>query len=313
LVKINSPLGKYGTDVNPLFFILEPDSTVLRIHKKKYDPIFFQYSGPRGRFDHHDNASRRGTQYAIPLIQSEQQAFNSCLVEVFGDVGIISENDLNTYSICWVKISRRLLLLDLRNSGALKAGSVAALSATPDRALSQEWSRYFYENENIYSRIDGIIYQSAYNGMPTLVLYERAEGALVKVQNLPLNHVNLRANILSAARDLGLAIAPILDVNNSDIDDGKTIELIDNRVDFDVLDYEKFDFLDNNIALAIKNAQQNLLNKKIGYVYSLENKLIEHHPDGSEELIRYLNGDIVDHALRDTNSLINTPSLDNNL
>jgi RES domain len=313
LVKINSPLGKYGTDVNPLFFILEPDSTVLRIHKKKYDPIFFQYSGPRGRFDHHDNASRRGTQYAIPLIQSEQEAFNSCLVEVFGDFGIISENDLNTCSICWIKINRQLLLLDLRGSGALMAGSVTALSATPDRALSQEWSRYFYENENIYSRIDGIIYQSAYNGAPNLVLYERAEGALLKVQDLPLNHVGLQSNILSAAKDLGLAIAPILYGNNSDVEDGKTIELINSRVDLDAFDYEKFDFLDDNITLAIKNAQQNLLNKKIGYVYSLENKLIEHNPDGSEELIRYLNVDTVTHAQGDTNSLINTPSLDNNL
>jgi RES domain len=312
LVKINSPVGKYGTDVNPLFFILEPDSTVLRIHKKKYDPIFFQYSGPRGRFDHHDNASQRGTQYAIPLIQSEQQAFNSCLVEVFGDVGIISENDLNTYSICWVKISRQLLLLDLRDGGALKAGSVAALSATPDRELSQEWSRYFYDNENIYSRIDGIIYPSAYNGMPTLVLYERAEGALLKVQDLSLNHVSLQSNIISAAKSLGLVIAPILNGNNSDTEDGKTIELVNNRVDLDI-DYEKFDFLDDSIALAIKNAQQNLLNKKVGYVYSLENKLIEHNPDGSEELIRYLNVDIVNHTQGDTNSLINTPSLDDNL
>ncbi len=310
MVKINSPLDKYGTDVNPDFFILEPDSTVLRIHKKQYDPIFFQYSGPRGRFDHHDNVSRRGTQYAIPLMESEQDAFNSCLLEIFGDVGIISENDLNTLSICWIKINRQLLLLDLRGSGALRAGSVAALSATPDRALSQEWSRYFYENENIYSRIDGIIYQSAYNGMPTLVLYERAEGALLKIQDLQLNHVSLQGNIISAAKDLGLVIAPVLNGNNSDIEDGKTIELISNRVD---LDYEKFDFLDDNIALAIKNAQQNLLNKNIGYVYSLENKLIEHNPDGSEELIRYLNLDTVNHAQGDTNSLINTPSLDNNL
>ena len=310
MVKIKSPLDKYGTDVNPDFFILEPDSTVLRIHKKQYDPIFFQYSGPRGRFDHHDNVSRRGTQYAIPLMESEQDAFNSCLLEIFRDVGIISENDLNTLSICWIKINRQLLLLDLRGSGALRAGSVAALSATSDRALSQEWSRYFYENENIYSRIDGIIYQSAYNGMPTLVLYERAEGALLKIQDLQLNHVSLQGNIISAAKDLGLVIAPVLNGNNSDIEDGKTIELISNRVD---LDYEKFDFLDDNIALAIKNAQQNLLNKNIGYVYSLENKLIKHNPDGSEELIRYLNVDTVNHAQGDTNSLINTPSLDNNL
>jgi hypothetical protein len=40
----------------------------------------------------------------------------------------------------------------------MKAGSVAALAKTADRELSQAWSRYFYEQEEIYGKIDGIIY-----------------------------------------------------------------------------------------------------------------------------------------------------------
>jgi RES domain len=312
LVKINSPLGKYGTDVNPVFFILEPDSTVLRIHRKQYDPIFFQYSGPRGRFDHHDNVSRRGTQYAIPVIQSEQEAFNSCLLEIFGDVGIISENSLNTLSICWIKTNRQLVLLDLRNDGAIKAGTVAALSSTPDRVLSQEWSRYFYENENIYSRIDGIIYQSSHTGMPSVVLYERAEGTLIVIEDLPLNHISLQNKIISAAKYSRLAIEPIHYEEIFDTEESEP-ELVDDKVDLDVFNYERFDFLDKNITLAIKKAQENLLSKKIGYVYSLENQLIQHNPNGSEELIRYLDTDVVNHAQGDVNLLTNIPSVDNNL
>ena len=60
----------------------------------------------------------------------------------------------------------------------MKAGSVAALARTPDRKLSQAWSRYFYDNDPIYQKIDGIIYFNAHNDQEAVAFYERAEDGL---------------------------------------------------------------------------------------------------------------------------------------
>jgi len=53
----------------------------------------------------------------------------------------------------------------------MKAGSVAALAKVADRSLSQAWSRYFYEQQKIYSEVDGIIYYNAHNDEEAIVLY----------------------------------------------------------------------------------------------------------------------------------------------
>ncbi len=60
----------------------------------------------------------------------------------------------------------------------MRAGSVAALSMIVERKLSQEWSRYFYEQTDIYSSIDGLLYSNAHNGEDAIALYERAENKL---------------------------------------------------------------------------------------------------------------------------------------
>ncbi len=53
--------------------------------------------------------------------------------------------------------TRPMQLLDLRGSGAMRAGSVAALSAIADRDLSQVWSRHFYA----FHAVDGLVYSNA--------------------------------------------------------------------------------------------------------------------------------------------------------
>lgn len=57
-------------------------------------------------------------------------------------------------------------------------GSVVGLSSTSNKRLTQEWSRYFYENSDIYGHIDGLIYSNAHNGEEALALYERARDSL---------------------------------------------------------------------------------------------------------------------------------------
>jgi hypothetical protein len=125
-----------------------------------------------------------------------------CLVECFGDAGAI---DLQGRRLGLLQIERTLVLLDLRRNGAMRAGSVAALSSCADRNLSQEWSRHFHAT---YPQIDGLIYSSAHNEDAAIALYERVEETVSCRSDLPLNHRSLRSHILLAAQDHGMIVLP---------------------------------------------------------------------------------------------------------
>jgi hypothetical protein len=92
----------------------------------------------------------------------------------------------------------------------MKAGSVAALAKTAERRLSQEWSRYFYEQEVLYSTVDGLIYFNAHNDEEAIVLYERAMDGLVcpSERIIKLTHPQLRPAIQTAAIDNNLIFKP---------------------------------------------------------------------------------------------------------
>lgn len=94
-------------------------------------------------------------------------------------------------------------LLDLRNAGAMHAGSVAALSSCAYRALSQEWSRSFHAT---YPQIDGMIYSSAHNEEAAVALYVRAEEALRCIGDLLLNEPSLRSRILQVSQEHGMVM-----------------------------------------------------------------------------------------------------------
>jgi len=199
--------------LNPIFFNLDQECIIVRIYKNHRKPFDFNYTGPRSRFDHHRSTlgnpqedTERGVYYAAPIISSKTDAISSCLVECFGDSEIIPR--ISKYNICSAEISRRLNLLDLRGDGAICAGSVSALTAIADRKISQQWSRYFYENIDLYSLIDGIIYHNAHNEKTAVVLYERAENSLTYSENLPLNHSSLRPVIQDIAKTLRIVIPP---------------------------------------------------------------------------------------------------------
>lgn len=181
----------------PQFFTLNAGTRIYRL----FDPtgphpstaLFFRSFGPLLRFDHHrrdprgapfDNPDRR-IYYAAPTL-------SSCIVEVFGDTGIVECGDWN---LAHPTLTRDLRLLDLRGSGAMRAGSVAAVAKVPDHSLAQQWSQHFYD-QAVYEQSDGLIYYNAHNDEESFAFYERAVSAL----HCPTIHVyrldDLRVRLL---------------------------------------------------------------------------------------------------------------------
>jgi RES domain len=207
LVRISHPPLTIPPDLDPKFFDVGMDITLVRIRKKKYKATDFNRRGPKGRFDHHiEDDPSRSVYYAAPVLESFPKTLTCCIAEVFGELSVIS--NMHEYNLGFVQVTRGLKLLDLRGAGAMRAGVVAAISATPDREYTQVWSRYFYDNHGTYTRIDGIIYTSAYIGESSIMLYERASDALVMTDDLPLNDPSLRSKIQGIAKELRIAIPP---------------------------------------------------------------------------------------------------------
>jgi hypothetical protein len=206
MVRIASPPPRFSPEPN--FHHLEVGSHIVRIfNPNRYNTLAltFRFYGPLHRFDHHRgklpaNDQDRGVYYAAFTL-------SGCLVEVFGDTGIIEIADER---VCRVTVIRPLRLLDLRGSGAMKAGSVSALAKTADRSLSQEWSRYFYERDDLYSRLDGMLYFNAHNDEEAICLYERASGGLAcdDADIIPLDSPLLRPAVQEAALTNHLVFVP---------------------------------------------------------------------------------------------------------
>lgn len=183
---------------NPILHKLVTGSRLLRIYSPEphgQTATGFRRIGPIARFDHHEEGKPRGILYAASTL-------SCCLVECFGDTGVI---DVQGRWLGFLQTERALVLLDLRRQGAMRAGSVTALSSCADRDLSQEWSRHFHAT---YPQIDGLIYSSAHNEEAAIALYERAEQAMRCMSDLPLNHPSLRSRILLAAQDHAMIVMP---------------------------------------------------------------------------------------------------------
>ena len=197
---------------DPIYYTLPSGSYLLRIFnpatRHNVQALTFRHNGPRNRFDHQkstligkpDDDPERGIYYT-------GFSLSCCLVEYFGDSGVIEIKDER---VARVQLKRDLQLLDLRGSGSLRAGSVAALAKVADRNLSQSWSRYFYEQTNLYGILDGICYSNAHNDEAAIALYERSQNALYcpDTQILPLNHPSLRPAIQQAALRNNLDFPP---------------------------------------------------------------------------------------------------------
>ena len=179
----------------------------------------FRFYGPLHRFDHHLGSSavssisagsssgagslpapdpHRGVYYAA-------RTLSGCLVELFGDDRLIEPAGLQ---VALAVVRRELRLLDLRGSGAMRAGTMAAVTKVPDRALTQMWSRYFYEQTEVYGEVDGLIYAGAHNDEDVICLYERAADAFECPEErvIALDDPLLRPAMLEAAHDNDLQV-----------------------------------------------------------------------------------------------------------
>ena len=168
--------------------------------------LTFRRFGPLARFDHHrhpaghpDEDLDRGILYAA-------RTLSCCVVEIFGDSGIITPYG---WMVARLTLTRDLRLLDLRGAGAMRAGSVMALGQAPDHALAQTWSRYLYD-EAVYGDCDGLIYRGAHSGEEAIALYERAESSLAcpATDLMALNNPSLRPILLTIADQYNLDMAP---------------------------------------------------------------------------------------------------------
>ena len=193
-------------NISPQWFELKPGTTIQRI----FDPTSygatatgFRYYGPLSRFDHQQSRKpelngERGIIYA---------GFNlsCCLIEIFGDDDTIK---IQQQKIAYITLKQSLKLLNLRESGAWDAGSVSAMAVDGRRKLTQAWSRYFYENPDLYGDLDGLIFSNAHDSKPAIALYERAASKLLSadVSVLDLNEPTIRETILAIATRLNLIV-----------------------------------------------------------------------------------------------------------
>lgn len=198
MVRIDPPPPRRSTD--PLIDTLPVGSRLLRLYRPQpfgSSACGFRYEGPFSRFDHHRTGQHRGIHYSA-------LSLSACVVEVFGDTGLVEPQG---FQLALLSTHRTLALLDLRGSGAMRAGSVAALAATADRELSQQWSRFFYDSVRADGQpLDGLLYSNAHNGETALALYERAEGALSCEHDLPLAAPQLHSRLLAIANNHAMAM-----------------------------------------------------------------------------------------------------------
>jgi hypothetical protein len=193
-------------NIIPQFAELKPGTTIQRIFTPtSYGATAtkFRYYGPLSRFDH-----QRGTQ---PQIDKERGiiyagfSLSCCLIEVFGDDETIK---IQQHQIAYITLKQSLKLLDLRDSRAWDAGSVVAMTVDGRRKLTQAWSRYFYENPDLYDYIHGLIFNNAHDGQPSVALYERTIPQLssADISTLNLNEPAIRESLLAIANRLNLLV-----------------------------------------------------------------------------------------------------------
>ena len=124
---------------------------------------------------------------------------------MFGDDEVIK---IQKQQIAYITLKQSLKLLDLRESGAWNAGSVSAIAVDGRRKLTQAWSRYFYDNPDLYGNIEGLIFNNAHDGQMAIALYERAASKLLSadVSVLNLNEPTIRETVLAIATKLNLLV-----------------------------------------------------------------------------------------------------------
>jgi hypothetical protein len=202
VVRLPPPTG----GISPQYVTLNSGEELIRI----FDPTqygakasSFRNYAPISRFDHHREYLNKIDPDRSVIYAG--QTLSCCLVEVFGDGDVI---EVKQQQVAFLTLTTSLKLLDLRGSGAMGAGTVAAISAITQRDISQAWGRYFYENYQLYGLIDGLMFSGAHNEEDVIFLYERAKPKIesAKVQVINLNHPDFLERILETAEIHGLVV-----------------------------------------------------------------------------------------------------------
>jgi hypothetical protein len=202
VVRMPPPIG----GISPTHVTLKSGEVLIRI----FDPtrynasaISFRNYGPISRFDHHGSYKNKIDPNRSVIYTG--RTLSCCLVEIFGDGGIIA---IEQQQVAFLTLTQDIKLLDIRGSGAMGAGTVAAISSITQRDISQAWGKYFYEHPELYDEIEGLIFSGAHNGEDAIVLYERAKPKIesARVGVLNLNHPDLVVPILEIAEVHGLLV-----------------------------------------------------------------------------------------------------------
>ena len=180
------------------------------------DELTFRHYGPALRFDHHRGSmaaaevdAERGIWYGAALKQPSGMvsALEVCMWECFGAERRV---DMSRFlGRVQVRDGESLRLLDLTGAKAIEAGTIKQLTNTPNPEDSQEWSRFFYERDDLYGEIDGLLFESAWCGGRNVALYERARPKLepFEIGSLPLGDRLLSGEVATIAVKRGWSIA----------------------------------------------------------------------------------------------------------
>jgi hypothetical protein len=202
VVRLPPPIG----GISPQHITINSGDKLIRI----FDPTqygskaaSFRNYGSISRFDHHREYLHKIDPDRSVIYAG--QTLSCCLVEVFGEGGVI---EIKQQQIAFITLTTSLKLLNLIGSGAMGAGTVAAISGITQRDISQSWGRYFYENHQLYGLIDGLIFSGAYNGENVVFLYERAKPKIevAKTEVINLDHPDFLELILETAAIHGLVV-----------------------------------------------------------------------------------------------------------
>ena len=158
--------------------------------------------GPIARFDHHRPAEPPAEDPERRILYGGF-TLSCCLVEVFGDIGLI---EFDRRFLVELTVIRPLGLLDLRDSGAMRAGFTSAAAKILDRNATQAISRHVHEHMDLYTAVDGLLWPNAHNDEDAWALYERAEDAIRAVRTVALSDPLLAAAIADAAVDNNLDV-----------------------------------------------------------------------------------------------------------
>jgi hypothetical protein len=173
-----------------------------RIHQARYEAVFFGKSKD-SRFD--DPRQAYGVLYAAQNIQGAivETLYPPARRAGNGPFRIVPRSFVYERALAVVFFERPLKLVDLTSSLA-RFGTSASEAASPDRQITQGWSRQLYEHPD---QPDGILYFSQFAPMQRCVAVFDRIGA-VRMGSLLLSDPIVR-QFLDEAHDLhGLRIDP---------------------------------------------------------------------------------------------------------